>query len=128
MTAFQIPDPELQEYASSLAVALACELHASIHVCDIAFSLPELVNPQIEWEHIAIAQDDESGQERLLKLRRIKSRMVSFIEASESFIEDIQFLTGIDVAEKWQADFSRKSRLDNALQRLVAEYEKRGEA
>jgi hypothetical protein len=78
--------------------------------------LVNLINPEIDAEYAAVGQDGKRTLERLNQLLRIKRRLIGFIEAGHSFIEDVEALTGADI---------EKTTLTNLANRLARRHQAR---
>lgn len=87
------------DLAKSHALQFAQDLLWAIGTCELQATLKTLIRGAIHREGSEIAEETDLDLERLNKLRRIKRRFTAFIAASESLIEDVEFITGQSAKE-----------------------------
>jgi hypothetical protein len=81
------------------ALEMARQVYDLVCICDLQITLEDIAEAAINSEYAEIEKQPERDRDTLHELRRIKRRFAAFIEAGESLIEDLEFLTGESIQQ-----------------------------
>jgi hypothetical protein len=101
------PGPWL-DFEEQAVLFFACKLHEEFGICDHGQTFKALAEKKIDEEHLLIEFYPERDCSRLNKLRRIRDRLVAMAAAAASFIEDVEYLLGVDVHDYWRWKYEQQ--------------------